>query len=46
MNIEIWHNPRCTKSRQTLALLEEAGHELELRTHLTSSAADWESSAA
>lgn len=27
MNIEIWHNPRCTKSRQTLALLEEAGHE-------------------
>ena len=22
----IWHNPRCTKSRQTLALLEEAGH--------------------
>ena len=25
--VEIWHNPRCTKSRQTLALLEE--HELE-----------------
>ncbi len=21
----IWHNPRCTKSRQTLALLEENG---------------------
>ena len=25
--IEIWHNPRCSKSRQTLALLEEAGIE-------------------
>lgn len=24
----IYHNPRCTKSRQTLALLEEAGVEL------------------
>ncbi|MFV2052056.1 arsenate reductase (glutaredoxin) [Aliiroseovarius sp. YM-037] len=23
--IEIWHNPRCSKSRQTLALLEESG---------------------
>jgi arsenate reductase len=22
---EIWHNPRCSKSRQTLALLEERG---------------------
>lgn len=25
MDVEIWHNPRCTKSRQTLALLEEKG---------------------
>ncbi|MDH5490481.1 MAG: arsenate reductase (glutaredoxin) [Myxococcales bacterium] len=25
MSIEIWHNPRCSKSRQTLALLEERG---------------------
>ena len=25
MGIEIWHNPRCSKSRQTLALIEEAG---------------------
>ncbi len=23
--VEIWHNPRCTKSRQTLALLEDKG---------------------
>lgn len=23
--LTIWHNPRCTKSRQTLALLEERG---------------------
>jgi len=22
-DIEIWHNPRCSKSRQTLALLQE-----------------------
>ncbi|MFY0597645.1 MAG: arsenate reductase (glutaredoxin) [Cognatishimia sp.] len=22
---EIWHNPRCSKSRQTLALVEEKG---------------------
>ncbi|MEL7256385.1 MAG: arsenate reductase (glutaredoxin) [Pseudomonadota bacterium] len=22
---EIWHNPRCSKSRQTLALLQERG---------------------
>ena len=24
----IYHNPRCSKSRQTLALLEEAGHDV------------------
>ncbi len=23
MAVEIWHNPRCTKSRQTLALLDD-----------------------
>lgn len=26
MTLTIWHNPRCSKSRQTLALLQEAGH--------------------
>ena len=26
MTLKIWHNPRCSKSRQTLALLEENGH--------------------
>ncbi len=26
----LWHNPRCSKSRQTLALLEERGVEVEL----------------
>ncbi len=25
--ITIWHNPRCSKSRQTLQLLQDKGHE-------------------
>ncbi|MCX4193238.1 arsenate reductase (glutaredoxin) [Methylophaga sp. OBS1] len=29
-NIQILHNPRCSKSRQTLALLEEKGIEPEV----------------
>ncbi|KIN75752.1 arsenate reductase (glutaredoxin) [Sulfitobacter mediterraneus] len=32
--ITIWHNPRCSKSRQTLALIEEAGVEVTVRKYL------------
>jgi arsenate reductase len=32
--LEIWHNPRCSKSRQTLALLEEADAEPVVRRYL------------
>lgn len=34
MDLTIWHNPRCSKSRQTLALIEEAGIEVEVRLYL------------
>lgn len=30
----IWHNPRCSKSRETKKLLEEHGVELEVRLYL------------
>lgn len=44
MTVRIYHNPRCSKSRQTLALLEQHGHTPEvieyLKTPLT--AADLE----
>ena len=32
--ITIWHNPRCSKSRETLAILEEAGVPLTVRRYL------------
>ncbi|WP_370300939.1 arsenate reductase (glutaredoxin) [Pseudooceanicola sp.] len=32
--IEYWHNPRCSKSRQGLALLEENGADLKVRRYL------------
>ena len=32
----IWHNPRCSKSRQTLALLQDAGVNVEVRLYLQS----------
>lgn len=32
--ITIWHNPRCSKSRQTLALLQENGHAPKVRLYL------------
>ncbi|WP_298854471.1 arsenate reductase (glutaredoxin) [uncultured Ruegeria sp.] len=32
--IEYWHNPRCSKSRAGLALLEENGAQITLRKYL------------
>ena len=32
--VTIWHNPRCSKSRQTLAILEEAGFTPTIRKYL------------
>ena len=32
--IDYWHNPRCSKSRQGLALLEERGAEVIVRRYL------------
>lgn len=34
MSVTIYHNPRCSKSRQTLALLEEKGLTPEVRLYL------------
>ena len=34
MTTIIWHNPRCSKSRQTLALLTERGIETRERRYL------------
>ncbi|MBU2994747.1 arsenate reductase (glutaredoxin) [Octadecabacter sp. 1_MG-2023] len=30
----LWHNPRCTKSRETLKLLQDAGHQPAVRLYL------------
>ena len=32
--ITIWHNPRCSKSRQTLALIEQSGLPFTIRKYL------------
>lgn len=32
--IELWHNPRCSKSRETKALLEARGVSFSLRLYL------------
>ena len=32
--IKIYHNPRCRKSRETLELIREAGHEPEIIEYL------------
>jgi arsenate reductase len=34
MTITIWHNPRCSKSRQTLELLQKKGVTPEVREYL------------
>ena len=34
MSVKIYHNPRCSKSRQTLALLEEKGVSPEVVLYL------------
>ncbi|RKZ36124.1 MAG: arsenate reductase (glutaredoxin) [Gammaproteobacteria bacterium] len=36
MNVTIYHNPRCSKSRQTLALLQAQGIEPTVIEYLTS----------
>lgn len=33
-DVTIWHNPRCSKSRQTLALIEEHGVGPQVRKYL------------
>ena len=35
MGVTIYHNPRCSKSRQTLSLLRERGVEPEIVEYLT-----------
>lgn len=34
MSYKIYHNPRCRKSRETLAILQEKGVEPEIRLYL------------
>ena len=34
MSLTLYHNPRCSKSRQTLALIQAAGIEPEIRLYL------------
>ena len=34
MSVEIYHNPRCSKSRQTLQLLQEQGVEPQVTEYL------------
>jgi arsenate reductase len=36
MNVKIYHNPRCSKSRQTLQLLQEQGIDPEVIEYLKS----------
>ena len=34
MTVTSWHNPRCSKSRQTLALVEEKSGDVDVRHYL------------
>jgi arsenate reductase len=34
MTVTLWHNPRCSKSRETLALLEKKGVSPAIREYL------------
>lgn len=34
MSVTIYHNPRCSKSRQTLGLIEESGVEVDIVLYL------------
>ena len=36
MSVTIWHNPRCSKSRQTLQLLQDRGTEFSVFEYLKS----------
>jgi arsenate reductase len=33
-NIKIWHNPRCSKSREAMSILEDSGCEKEIIKYL------------
>lgn len=34
MQVHIWHNPRCSKSRETLKLIQDRGIEPNIRRYL------------
>lgn len=34
MALKIYHNPRCSKSRETLALIQESGNDVEIVEYL------------
>lgn len=45
-DVTIWHNPRCSKSRQTLALVEEQGRTPVVRRYLDDAPSETEIRAA